>query len=685
MSAPSFGTIGTLHGATTSTPAFAVPASVASGDIIVVAFYADVSTTTISAFPSGFAEAENSPVAINPGNPGNHCLHVAWKRASAADTGTYSFTLSASVFVYGNAVRYPGAVAAGNPWDSPTASAQGGNVNSTTTPDVAVTTAGPDRLLIFVGTSFGGDGGTWTVPTGFNQRQGGTNTTNCEISDLVQAVQGGSGNTHATSTASDKVGSWLGALIGTTSSAAAAGPLPRPPRQLFDQLARDYQSRFRPADLPPVIPVFVPPSIGARRSIAAAIRLPRGQFFAQPPTAQVVVTPPTFVPPQLGVRHPTVPSARLPRGRFAPMPPVAPGVVPAQIGARRPLAPRWARGRFMPLPATIAAPIPNRLTGRPVRPVAIRRGQIFPVPVPVVVVTQTGPLVPRITRMAIHWAGAIRRGKIFSIGAPSTNAPPRTARPTMIRWPSVARRGQIFSVPVPPTVIAPTGPVIPKTTRLVIHWPGPVRRGKIFFIPSSSQAAPSVTPVPPRMIQQHQQTRVLVRRGKITPVFGGQPGWVPPPTRPSSPVGARGVRPGMTPRGRRWITPTTPTGPIPRPPIGPARRILAVRPPRGRFLPMPYPPAVVVPPPLYVARIMRQRARFWFFARRGRLQFTRLTGAFGFPAEFISVSSALDMIGADSATQLITNASVGSAEFASGDRGVTFVDGDTGTELRSGP
>lgn len=223
MSAPAFGSVGTRLGTTTSTPAFAVPASVASGDIIVVAFFADVSTTTISAFPSGFAAAENSPRTVNAGGTGNHVLHVAWKRASGADSGTYSFTLSASVFVYGNAARYTGAVAAGNPWDSPTATGDSGNTALTTTPDIAVTTAGPDRLLVFAGTNANGDGGTWSPPAGFSERAGGASVTNIEISDLVQAAQGSSGNRHATNTLGGPCGDWMGALIGTTASGPVQG------------------------------------------------------------------------------------------------------------------------------------------------------------------------------------------------------------------------------------------------------------------------------------------------------------------------------------------------------------------------------------------------------------------------------------------------------------------------------
>jgi hypothetical protein len=220
VAAPAFGTIGTLHGASGTTHAFAVPASVASGDIIVVAFLAETSTTTITVLPSGFAAAENSPVT-NTSGTGNHALHVCWKRATGADSGTYSFTVSASVFVYGNAVRYTSCVASGNPWDSPTAGAGSGSTSQTTCPDVSVTTADVDRLLFYAGTNWDGDTGTWTAPSGFTQRQGGASTTACEISDKTQTVAGSSGATHATSTSSHRTESWLGALIGTTVAATA--------------------------------------------------------------------------------------------------------------------------------------------------------------------------------------------------------------------------------------------------------------------------------------------------------------------------------------------------------------------------------------------------------------------------------------------------------------------------------
>jgi hypothetical protein len=223
VSAPAFGTLGTLFGSSTASPAFAVPASVAANDIIVVYAFLD-STVTVSAMPSGFAHAAGSPRTVASGGGfGQHSLVAMWKRATAGDTGTYGFTLSGSTFVYGNAVRYTGAITTGDPWDT-TATGDGGAVNLTTAPAVSLTTLGADRLLCYGATNFNGDGGTWTAPTGFAQRQGGVNTTNCEISDLVQTSAAGTGSLSATQTASGFMGAWLGALIGTTGAASSIPP-----------------------------------------------------------------------------------------------------------------------------------------------------------------------------------------------------------------------------------------------------------------------------------------------------------------------------------------------------------------------------------------------------------------------------------------------------------------------------
>lgn len=201
-----------------ASPAWAVPASVAAGDVIVIPIFVDTAAT-ITGLPSGFAEAANSPIS-RPSGGGTHSLHVVWKRATGADSGTYSFTLSGSAFVAGAAERYTGCVASGDPWDV-TTSADGGATNSTTTPAVSVTTTGADRMLVFAGTNWGG--GAWTPPAGFTERIDSGSEVNT-ADDQSQAVAGSSGSVTATCAGSNKTLAWLGALIGTTGGAAATAP-----------------------------------------------------------------------------------------------------------------------------------------------------------------------------------------------------------------------------------------------------------------------------------------------------------------------------------------------------------------------------------------------------------------------------------------------------------------------------
>jgi len=217
MSGPTFGSIGTLRAGSASTHNIAVPGTPASGDIIVIYLFIDGSAT-ISSLPSGFAHAANSPRTVNSGLTQAHSLAVIWKRSTGGDSGTYAVGLSASAFVYANAVQYPGAVASGDPWDA-TSAADGGDVATTTTPAVSVTSLGADRLICHAGTNFDGDGGVWSAPSGYTLRSsGGSGVTNLEISDKALAVAGSSGSLQASNTHSGRCGAWVGALIGTTSS-----------------------------------------------------------------------------------------------------------------------------------------------------------------------------------------------------------------------------------------------------------------------------------------------------------------------------------------------------------------------------------------------------------------------------------------------------------------------------------
>jgi hypothetical protein len=222
VAAPAFGTIGTQQQGTTAAPSVAVPASVASGDLIVVSMFVD-STATVSAMPTGFAHAPDSPVAIGAGaTSGKHSLNVMWKRATGADSGTYAFTVSSSVYCNGAAIRYTGAVSSGSPWDV-TNSAHQDNTGFSTTPAVTVTTTGTDRLLVFAATNW--SGGAWTPPTGFTERRD-TGDEVCTTDDLAQAAQGSSGSVTATCAAADRMCAWIGALMAT--SGGGSTPNPRP-------------------------------------------------------------------------------------------------------------------------------------------------------------------------------------------------------------------------------------------------------------------------------------------------------------------------------------------------------------------------------------------------------------------------------------------------------------------------
>lgn len=206
MAAPAFGSVGTYLQGSVSTASVAVPASVASGDLIVVVLFIN-GATSLTTPAAGFVDAPNSPVINVSGTP--HRVHVLWKRASGADTGTYDFVLSASDFMSSGALRYTGVVTSGSPWDV-TTSANSNDTSSTTTPAVSVTTTGANRMLVFAGSNWSGGG--WTPPTGFNERiDSGFAVVTAD--DLVQVSAGSSGTVQATSVSNNRTVAWLGALL----------------------------------------------------------------------------------------------------------------------------------------------------------------------------------------------------------------------------------------------------------------------------------------------------------------------------------------------------------------------------------------------------------------------------------------------------------------------------------------
>lgn len=221
MAVPVFGAAGTyLSGTGATTAAIAVPAGVTSGQIVLAFLYIE-STTAITTVPSGFTECAASPIAAT--GLGLHSLHVYWKRASGADSGTYTFGWTGSIYREGVAERYTGCVTSGDPWDTGAGAPNSAQRSSdaTATPAVSLTTQGADRKLVWAGTNFAGGAG--TPPSGWTERADGTS--DLWTADKDQAVAGATGSITGSNAASSYSCAWMGALLPDT-GAAALSPTP---------------------------------------------------------------------------------------------------------------------------------------------------------------------------------------------------------------------------------------------------------------------------------------------------------------------------------------------------------------------------------------------------------------------------------------------------------------------------
>jgi hypothetical protein len=226
MAAPTYGAAGTYFETLGGTSAaFAAPASVAANSLIVIVSFVDGGNSVNITLPSGFTHAEGSPVRL-PGPSGAAMQTVvAWHRASGSESGPYTMTIDQTQYISGQAHRFGGVVTTGTPFDSPT-NAAGTTSNVSTSPAVAITTAGADRLILHAATNW--SAGTWTPPTGYTKRQQG-GVGGDTLSDLAQAVAGSTGSLTATcSGASSHSQAWLGALIPV---AAVASPSTWPRRR----------------------------------------------------------------------------------------------------------------------------------------------------------------------------------------------------------------------------------------------------------------------------------------------------------------------------------------------------------------------------------------------------------------------------------------------------------------------
>ena len=195
-----------LAGASAGTAPIAVPAGNV-GDIVLIDLYLEADRTVTP--HTGF-QSVGTRAATN-----RQWHYKYWWRAdsTAAFTATFSFS---SIYRRGFAVRYPGCIDTGTPYEGAVSGTNGGT-SGTNTPSLSVTTTGPERLLVHSYTGF--NTGTWTPSSGFTER---VDSNEVGGSELAQATAGDSGPEVAVKSGSDTLTAWLLALI-----PAATGPQPQ--------------------------------------------------------------------------------------------------------------------------------------------------------------------------------------------------------------------------------------------------------------------------------------------------------------------------------------------------------------------------------------------------------------------------------------------------------------------------
>lgn len=178
----------------------AVPAGAAVGDIAVVGLYME-STAAVTP-PSGFTQKSDlQTLAASRGR-----LVVFWKRLTAADAGTYSFTWTGSTWRGAVCGLWSGRIATGDPFDGTVGTAE--STTSVSTLNVSTSPSASNGDAVGIWTNFNGGAG-WTAPASYTERQD-TNVITLDSRDAV--ASGSTGSISATSTVSDFMRAFLGVL-----------------------------------------------------------------------------------------------------------------------------------------------------------------------------------------------------------------------------------------------------------------------------------------------------------------------------------------------------------------------------------------------------------------------------------------------------------------------------------------
>jgi hypothetical protein len=173
--------------------AIAVPAGVAANDIVLVLLYLET-TATITP-PTGFTQLGRQSAT----GAQDHDSVVFWKRTTGADTGTYTFSWTGSVWRTGFAVALRNVATSGTPVDDYLGNTSGG-ATTTNSPAVSVTTTGTNRMLVWFAASW--EVVAWVVPSGYAaiSPSGAPSSRLTAGADLLQSAAGSSGTVQGSGT-----------------------------------------------------------------------------------------------------------------------------------------------------------------------------------------------------------------------------------------------------------------------------------------------------------------------------------------------------------------------------------------------------------------------------------------------------------------------------------------------------
>ena len=159
-------TFSNLTGTPSASAVLTVPTGVAIGDVLLVGI--ELESTAAITPPAGFTQKQR----LDCTGSDAHSHLLFWKRASAADTGTYTFSWTGSVQRAAWCARISGCVSSGDPFGTPLNTANSNSVGSSTvTPAITTFTPTVDNCLLVGSFTFRfGANITNSPPSGWTER-----------------------------------------------------------------------------------------------------------------------------------------------------------------------------------------------------------------------------------------------------------------------------------------------------------------------------------------------------------------------------------------------------------------------------------------------------------------------------------------------------------------------------------